>query len=66
MAQQIVNAQLLFVFIAYSLNLPIVTSTGTKIPIKEDDIGKIVNVHNDFRSRESPSGNMQLIVSYLY
>ena len=66
-AQQNVTVQLLSVLfmtvIQESLNLPIVTSAGTKIPIGEDDTGKIVNIHNYFRARETPSSNIQLIVS---
>ena len=52
--------------IQISFTLPTVTSTGpgAKIRIGEDDIGKIVNIHNEFRSRENVFGNMQLMVSF--
>ena len=38
-------------------------STGEKLLMEGDDIGKIVNAHNDLRARENPSGNIQTIVS---
>ena len=69
MAQQNVKLQLLSIvaiLIRDTLTLPIESlPPGTEIPIGGEDIGKIVNIHNDFRARENPFGNAQLIVSHL-
>ena len=70
MAQQNIQLQLLSIIVALlirdTLTLPTESlPPGTEIPIGAEDIGKIVNIHNNFRARENPFSNAQLIVSHL-
>ena len=54
---------LLVIMVLDSLYLTTAMSAGEKLPMEVDDIGKIVNTHNDFRATLNQSGDIQTIVS---
>ena len=62
--EQFLYVLLMVILIRDNLNVITATSIGTTITMKGEDVQQIVSIHNDFRARENPSGNMQLIVSF--